>query len=291
MSSTNHSPKLRSRKIWLPILGVAMAGGVFGVVFYLANRTHVPPMPRAAITAQEELDELTRIKDALKALRTGKDIHLFIEKVEALNLAEIDPSHVSESELRAAQEAARAMAHENPEGYRLLGMKFSLEFKDLMETLLDDASRGGIPSALERDAARANRLNKLGGSFLRRAMEKGVIESNGHMHAPRLSLQTMFQARWNHLGGLSPDDSLGPVARKVFFDWTARFSEPTNLNKRLSAIGLLHMADPSYDETLAKAIALYEGGRREDARRVLEQAIADGRQDETILRFASSLKS
>jgi hypothetical protein len=182
------------------------------------------------------------------------------------------------------------MAHESPEGYRLLGMKFSLEFKDLMDSLLDDAANGGIASALERDPARADRLKKLGGSFLRRAMDKGVIESNGHMHAPRLALQTMFQARWNHLGGLAPDDTLGPVARKVFFDWTIRFSESTNLNKRLAAIGLLHTADPSYDQALAKAVALYEGGKKEDARRVLEQAVSEGRQDETILRFASSLK-
>jgi hypothetical protein len=80
------------------------------------------------------------------------------------------------------------------------------------------------------------------------------------------------------------------VARKVFFDWTIRFSESTNLNKRLAAIGLLHTADPSYDQALAKAVALYEGGKKEDARRVLEQAVSEGRQDETILRFASSLK-
>ncbi|MCU0663571.1 MAG: hypothetical protein MUC50_14745 [Myxococcota bacterium] len=282
----------RVRTMRLLVAGLAVAGAVFGVVFYFATRAPTPPMPRATITPQEEKADLERIKGSLKDLRTGKEIPAFLDQIEKLNLAELQAQNLDRAELEAVEKAARAMAHESPEGYRLLGAKLSLEFMELMNSLLDDAAaHGGIASALKMDETRAKRLERLGGSFLRRAMEKGIVESDGSLHASRLALQCMFHARWNHLAGLAPDDSLGPAARKVYFDWTARFSEPTNLNKRLSAIGMLRAADSTYDDVLAKAIVLYEGGRKDDALAVLKEAIEKGRKDEPTLDFARALTS
>lgn len=290
MAPKIESNRSRFKALRLIIPGLAIAGCVFGIVYYLSTRIPVPPMPRVGITPAEESVDLDRIKKSLTSLRLGAEIGTYLEKIEQLNLSEIDTTAENPSTLETVQREARAMSHDDPEGYRLLGMKLSLEFMDLLESLLADAVQASsVKSAFQQDQPRAKRLERLGGSFLRHAMDKGVIESDGRLNVSRLALAVMFQARWNHLGGLAPDDGLGPASRKAFFDWTARFTEPVNLNKRLSAIGMLKAQETSYDDVLAKAIVLYEAGKKDEALSILNAAIATGRQDKPTVDFARAL--
>jgi hypothetical protein len=73
-------------------------------------------------------------------------------------------------------------------------------------------------------------------------------------------------------------------------DFIVRFVDSNQKERRLCAAEALHILDPNYEITIAKARVLYEAGEKENAIRTLEEALKRGERNREIEEFLNALK-
>ncbi len=129
---------------------------------------------------------------------------------------------------------------------------------DLAE--LGPALHGGAGD--ERDAAI--------GDFVA-MMQRYELVRDGRQVAPTFVVRTLFAARWNAMHGRELTEGFSDVELRAYWGWLALRGEGAPIERRLEALERYREAGgPRADE--ARAVLLYDAGRREEAGEAFERA-------------------
>ncbi|HUT79165.1 MAG TPA: hypothetical protein VM285_15815, partial [Polyangia bacterium] len=156
----------------------------------------------------------------------------------------------------------------------------------LASQFLEQARRDGLARARVEQRESAKEIERLGGSFLERAVERGLLGEDGRLDGPAFLPEVLFMTRWRGLAGQSRVLGLAPLELRAYLDFVVAFSSHDAVALRLEAVESLAALDPAYDAVLARALVLYQGGRADEAHAVLMAAIRAGRDDPAVERFA-----
>jgi hypothetical protein len=275
----------------LVLLGVV---ALAALVFFLARRGgEIPPLPRPGFDDGEVRRSLEELAARAKEVSITDDERTLLEMFEKLNRAETaepqgpETARQVEGMVKAVGEVALARATRNPERYLRLGDSMAVEFDRALNAVLERARSGGLARALESEAG--DDLRRLGGSFVKRAVERELIDDSGEIDGPAHLAQVLFRVRWRAIAGMDRRRGLSPVEWLAHMDFALTFSRPESVELRLQAIDEIQKLGPGFDALLARAIVLHEAGMSGEALALLDEAIAGGRKDEPVLDFARFL--
>jgi len=281
----------RRRGLALVLVGaVALAA----LVFALARREGAaPPLPRPVFTEAEVRAALDDLRERAATVSVTDDERVLITMFEELGRAEAaapagpEDAQQVEGMVKAVGEVARARAVRNLERYLRLGDLLAVEFDRALGEVRAEAQRSDLEAALRSEAG--DRLQQLGGSFARRAAERGLIREDGTIDGPVLLPEVLFRVRWRALAGLDRREGLSPLEWRAHMDFVLSFSKPSSVEARLQAIDEIAALEPGFDTLIARTVVLHEAGKDGEALTLLNEAIAGGRTDEPITGFARLL--
>jgi hypothetical protein len=269
-------------------IGIAAAVALAAVVFFAARcgEKPLPEMPRARFDEAEIGAALTALgARAGRVVPRGDEDRLVVE-MQALHVAEAAALRGEETRARSAalydtfRKTAAAVAKADRGRYVLLGEKLALELGAAMGPLLEAARREGTPAVIARDGAELRRVVDAGGTFVFKAVERGLIDGRGEIRGARLLPEVLFRKRWCGAVGLVDAEGFSDVERRAELDFTVAFT--TDIEQRLRAVDALAALDHAYDAVVAKALLLHAAGRDAEARRIVEEAVGKGRDDRPI---------
>lgn len=284
------------RKHLVTAVGVGIAAiTVIGITYRFSAEPppgRVPAMPQVTIAAQAENVSLTGLKQRTEGFEfTAKETQI-AEQLEALNLTESatkPPAPAPENLehlISAMQKKLTSYAQEDLNRFLRLGDVLAMRFHEALMQSLRSPSTASPSRDAELHLMQAQRY---GGSFVQRALDRGVISADGRLRVSHITPQVLFRYRWRHMGGVSKTEGFDRAELKALYDFHARFSLPKALERRLNAVRQLAALDKTYDETLATAVVLYEAGHRQEALETLEKAKKSGRDDSEIEAFVRRL--
>jgi hypothetical protein len=260
-----------------------------------AGAGEAPPMPRASFPAEEARSAVESLRARAAACRPEQpdgELERLLADLGRLE-AGVDPGpHRGEEVARAMKafsEVAQGRVAQDREHYLGLGDRLAERFGRAVDRLLEAARREGLARARAADRETVDEIERLGGSFLSRAVERGVIGEDGSLGGPAFLPEVLFLTRWRALAGLDRELALTPLERRAHLGFLAAFSSPAAVSLRLEAVQALGALDPAYDALLARAVVLHEAGRDVEAHAVLMAAIEAGRDDPAVVRFARLL--
>jgi hypothetical protein len=272
--------------VFVVLGGLALAAAVF----LLARRGgQVPPLPRPELGDEQVSVARQELAQRVAGRSPTDDEQKLRELLERLNRAEAGaraaPESVVEVEglVKAVGELASALAARDLDRYLEHGDALAVEFDRALERLLEEASRVGMEQARRSEAG--TELDRLGGSFMHRALERGLIGEDGSLAASGLLPQVLFRVRWRSLARIGHREGLSPTEWKAHMDFVLKFSKPSSVEPRLQAIDEIARLEPGFDALLARAIVLHEGGRDDEAYLLLAGAIDSGRGDDAVRSF------
>jgi hypothetical protein len=276
------------------VLVVVGAIALAALVYFLTRRSgEVPDLPRPRFTADEVERAVAQVEERAREVSLTDDERMLVAMIGDLNRAEtaepVGPESAVEIEglVKAVGELARARAARNLERYLRLGDAQAVEFDRAVDELLARARRVGVERAMASEAG--DELQRLGGSFAARAIERGVITGGGEIDGPALLPLVLFRVRWRALAGVDRREGLSPLEWRAYMDFVLTFSKPSSVETRLQAIDEIADLEPGFDALLARAIVYHEAGMDDDALALLGEAIAGGRDDEAVTGFARSI--
>lgn len=277
--------------------GILLAGAVLlavgAAVFALARTDSSKPltMPRASFTPEEIDTAMADLeKRAADVVLTGqeREIIVVLEELHGLEVSSAQPDAGTEENARELMEVfrskARALHDGNPERFLELGSHLALDFQGALTDLLEVAGKHGLQRTLEAGGDPVERVVRTGGAFVKKAVEVGLIDDRGVLHAPKLLPPVLFLRRWFGMAGLGGQTRFSKTEQRVNNDFVIAFSTPGHLRGKLRAIDKLVQLEPGYDDDLAKILVLRQAGRGDEARALVEEAVKErGRDDLEIM--------
>jgi tetratricopeptide (TPR) repeat protein len=282
---------------WRPLAAAALAFLLVAGLAYLLTRSgagELPPMPRASFPpgeAKGALDGLARRAAGYRSSEPERNLERLADLGRIETGREPDPDrgeHVALA-MKAFSEAAQSSAAADPGHYLGFGDHLAGRFGQAVSRFLEAARRDGLARARIDQRGSLEEIERLGGSFIQRAVERGLLGEDGRLDGPAFLPAVLFLTRWRSLAGQSRVLGLEPVERRAYLDFIVAFSSPDAVALRLEAVESLAALDPAYDAVLARALVLYEGGRADEAHAILMAAIEAGRDDPAVERFARFL--
>ncbi|MBW2530649.1 MAG: hypothetical protein JRI55_04170, partial [Deltaproteobacteria bacterium] len=216
-------------------------------------------------------------------------------QMEKLHLSETTRAGaVDDDELKSLfleyQRAAQAHSRRDERRYLLLGDAIGLDLHRAFEAMIARFAKRGLPTADEPPPAEVREVERLGGAFLSRMVERGYVRPDGSLSGSPLIPEVLFRVRWRMIAHFEPLLGLTAVERRAYHHFVMASTAPADLPRRLAALEKLSQLDESYDTELARAVLLHEAGKDQRAAEVVRKAMADGRQDDRVLsRFARAL--
>lgn len=277
--------------------GILLAGAVLltvgAAVFVLARTDSSRPltMPRASFTPKEIDAAMADLENsAADIVLTGqeKEIVAVLEELHGLEVASAQPDAGTGGRVRELMEIfrskARALHDGNPERFLGLGKRLALDFQGALTDLLEIAGEHGLQRTLEAGGEPVEQVVRTGGAFVKKAVEVGLIDDRGVLHAPKLLPQVLFLRRWFGMAGLGSQATFSKTEQRADHDFVIAFSTPGQLRGKLRAIDKLKELESGYDDDLAKILVLRQAGRGEEARALVEEAVKErGRDDLEIM--------
>jgi hypothetical protein len=266
---------------------------IVAVYYVVSSEGSIPGLPRIQLTDDNQdrvtADLLSRIK-GYEPNSVEKELALQLVGIHRLETAQNVEGAKLDEALKLFGRKASSIIHKDKKRYLLLGDYLAFDFAQALEKCLLIARRDGFDAMGASQRKKIEEIEVKGGSFLNRALRRGVIGDKGQLYVPRITPQVLFRIRWRHMGGLDIQEDLSSVERKAYFDFIVAFTNPLSVKRRLGAIKQLKEMDDSYDDLTARAIILHESGSDQYAYKVLKNAIDQGRSDVEILNFAKALR-
>ncbi len=278
--------------------GILLAGAILLVVgaavFVLVRTDSSRPltMPRASFTHKEidaaMADLEKRAVDVVVLTGQEKEIVAVLEELHGLEVASAPPDAGTGGRVRELMEIfrskARALHDANPERFLELGSRLALDFQGALTDLLEIAGEHGLLRTLEAGGEPVEQVVRTGGAFVKKAVEVGLIDDRGVLHAPKLLPPVLFLRRWFGMAGLGSQAKFSKTEQRANHDFVIAFSTPGHLRGKLRAIDKLVQLESGYDGDLAKILAFRQAGRGDEARALVEEAVKErGRNDLEIM--------
>ncbi len=284
------SPK--SKKIRM-VAVLVMVGIALLVYLRITSSPRMPEFPRCAISqnrANQVIQSLRARTAGFEPSAKEKELIHLLQRVHQLEAG--DPSAAESDELVQKLSMVRFQSERltgvSLDRYLKLGDHLAVNFHDALETylLLVRANPGGHSDS---DSAAASVIDR-SGAFLKLALKRGAISPDGTMHMSPITPQVLFRVRWRSLANLRLDMDLKSPEKSAYFDFKAKFADKKNLKSRITAIAELTRTCPAYDATIARAMAMYQAGNKERAKKELENAIEKGRGTPQIKQLLRTLR-
>ncbi len=277
--------------------GILLAGAVLlavgAAVFVLARTDSVRPltMPRASFTPEEIDAAMADLENsAADIVLTGqeKEIAAVLAELHGLEVANAQPDAGTGGKVLELMDVfrskARALHDAKPERFLELGKRLALDFHGALTDLLEIASEHGLQRTLEAGGEPVEQVVRTGGAFVKKAVEVGLIDDKGVLHAPKLLPQVLFMRRWFGMAGLGSQTRFSKTEQRADYDFVIAFSTPGQVRGKLRAIDKLKDLESGYDDDLAKILVLRQAGRGDEARALVEEAVKKrGRDDLKII--------
>ncbi|MDJ0766210.1 MAG: hypothetical protein QNJ97_24725 [Myxococcota bacterium] len=274
--------KTRASRVRIAMVSLAVVLGV-GVYVFIDQRGHIPPLPRVVLPAAAQDEALAQLISRTKGFTPdAHDLRLVdalksLCRVESNSAARGDATGELAEHISAFSKLATDRAEQNRARYLLLGDHLAVAFHtSLASVLAEIRSRGGGDTADVKGLDGMDQVLALGGGFLNRAINRGVITSDGRLDAPRIGPQVVFRVRWRHFAELQLDLGLTSVDRQAYLDFIIAYANPDAMSRRLKAVWALKQLNPTYDAVLARAVVMHQAGENERARETLQTAVKDG---------------
>lgn len=277
--------------------GILLAGAVLlavgAAVFMLARTDSSQPltMPRASFTQKEIDDAMTDLeRSAADIILTEqeKEIVAVLDELHGLEVTSVQPDAGTGGRARELmaifRSKARALHEGNPERFLGLGKRLAVDFRKALTDLLKIAGEHGLQKTLEAGGEPVERVVRTGGAFVKKAVEVGLIDDRGVLHASKLLPQILFLRRWFGMAGLGGRTTFSETEQRANHDFVIAFSTSGQLRGKLRAIDKLVQLEPGYDGDLAKILVLRQAGKGDEARALVEEAVKErGRDDLKIM--------
>jgi hypothetical protein len=300
-SKTDDVPKKKSVKIRNLIVFFAAVGllaTVFGIV---KSKGRIPTMPRIGIDEKAEKKIIDRILVTASEFKPNEREKELVEQLYELHMAETQGGdrELSREKLENLtllfRKEARALAQENEERYLLLGDVVATRFYQTLQLaiqrMLSVKEQGSSKDKpLVDDTELMKKVHKYCGAFFMRAMESGMIATNGEMNTAQIAPLVLFRFRWRRFGRIDQEKGFENVEIRALYDFMAVFSPSTAVIKRLDSVKQLTRLDPQFDEAMARAVIMYESGQPEKALDILNESIKSGHDSTGVKEFARALK-
>jgi len=278
--------------IWIAVVLIGFSSAIFFVARY--GDKPLPEMPRARFEGAEVGASLASLRARAEPVVLRGDELRLAEEMQVMHVAEVAALRGAEPKDRGAalfdafRKTASALATSDRGRYLLVGEKLALELMDALEPLLEAAGRDGMPILLSGDGLELRRVVDAGGTFVFKVVERGVVDPHGELLGARVLPEVLFRKRWCAAVGLPGAEGFDGVERRAELDFTAAFT--TDVDRRLKAAEELASLDRSYDGVVARALVLHGAGRDAEARRIVEEAVRKGRDDQPIALLRDALE-
>ncbi len=294
MNSTTDSNRFSKKTI--EILKVAfgmLAVAAVGFITYkgVSSRGHIPPFPQVRLDSKESEKSLLDTASRAASFSPKEDELKLISMLEQLHLLETgeeeeEPTRSVETRTEELAAALKQAAKQNQERFLLLGDYLAVRFDSALKALLSQK-----PSKDETRSYAYMRVTLFSGAFYMRAQKSGLIAPDRTLKGSAALPEILFRFRWRLLAGLPGTLELTRFEQKALFDFTARFVDKQDVDRRLKAASKLAELDSTYDAVTAKALIRCEAGQYEQALAILNKATAAGRNDPAFQSFVRAVES
>jgi hypothetical protein len=264
------------------------------VVFFAASRKHgdIPPMPSVNIHA----DDIAFARNRLKKRAAGiviTDYHKTLFNLfYKLNIAEESENSSANlpALMREFEKKTQIGATAKKERYLLAGDYMTVQFKKALDKVFNEAASQGLNSVISNRTKAYQNFVKVGGTFLKKFINKGLVQNNGKLNVLPDVPEILFKRRWRVLGGLPYRYKFLKVETLIDMQFVLKNSDKTDIKKRLNAVKRIKQFDSDFDEVISTALIYFEGKNRKKALAVLKNAEKKGRSDLRIESFIEYLK-
>ncbi len=267
------------------LLGIALF--VYRAAFL---KGHIPDFPDITVIPKDAEASLQAQAKRARSFRPTDAEAELITRLEDIHLAETGqetevPSASVERQVDAFRQSLKSAAKTDHARVLLLGDYLADRFQKALEAFLAES-----PAAGKNQAGEMMRLIMTGGAFYMKAVQRKLINPDHTLNVSKALPAVLFRYRWRILAGLPGDDGFTDTEQKLLFDFTIRYVDKQEVDRRLSAVKRLSALVPGYDSDIAEALVLYEADRYKEAIRVLDGAVARGRQDATVENFRRAIE-
>ena len=278
------------------VVAVVVAVLVLLGVGYAAYRTvflrgHVPAFPTVRFDSAAAETSLRDCAARAERFHPNESEATIIAGLEEIHLSETGeeteiPSATVERQVEAFHRNLGVAAQEHRERILTLGDYLAVRFQSALETYLE--------APAPPDESRSGEMMHLiitGGAFYTRAVHRKLINPDRTLNISKALPSVLFRYRWRVLAGLPGTEGFSPFEQKLLYDFTVRFVDAKEVERRRDAVKSLSALLPEYDAVIADALVLYEGKQFKDALRVLNNAENSGRTDAAVKNFRLAVKN
>jgi hypothetical protein len=265
---------------------------IMGLVTYkvVSSKGHIPPFPQPTFKSGEAEKSISDSMLRASSFHPTDDELKLVSMLEQLHLAETgeeseEPTMSVEKRTADLSAALAPAAKKDLTRFLALGDFLATRFDSALKDLLSQK-----PSTGENRSYALMRVTLFSGAFYTRALRSGLIAPDHTLNGSSALPEILFRYRWRRMGGLPGTVEFSNFEQKALLDFTVRFTDKQNIDRRLKAASDLAVLDKSYDAPIAKALILLDAGQKERAHKTLEQAIAAGRDDTVIDLFQRAVQ-
>lgn len=275
------------------ILAAAFIAVLAGVAAFAYRAVHlkgrIPDFPAVKFTPSEEQQALTRLAKAAADFRPTVEESALISKLEEIHLAETGeetevPTSSLEKRVADLSAALQARAAEDKSRYLAVGDYLAGRFQHALEKYLAQK-----PAENQARSGEALRLTITGGAFLATALRRKMINPDHSLNISKALPQVLFRYRWRRMGGLPSALDLSTFEQRLLYDFTIRYVDKNEVDRRRKAVKELSTLQPDYDAAVAEALILLEGENAAAAMKILDAEIESGREDKAVIDFRHAL--
>lgn len=249
----------------------------------------IPDFPSVKFNPEEEKRAVNDLTSRSADFHPTNEESALISNLEEIHLAETGeeaevPVASLERRVEDLNRNLRAHAAKEPSRFIAIGDYLAGRFQQALEKFL-----ALKPTENRARSAEAMRLTITGGAFYATALRRKMINPDHSLNISKALPQVLFRYRWRAMGGLSPTLEFTPFEQRLLYDFTVRFVDKNEVDRRREAVKALSTLQPGYNAAVAEALVLYEAEKVPEAVKVLDAALAEGRDDKTVVDFRQAL--